>query len=127
MEKAKAPAKEPIEVCAEGEFKLTKFTSYNMELLESIPEERRKNGVKNQDLAGGELPVKVLQNLCHDPLGWDEKIPENVAREWEDWKKKLLLLKNIEIDRCLKPNCGFEDLVEVTLHDFSDASKLGYG
>ena len=28
-----------------------------MGLLESIPEERRKNGAKNQDLAGGELPV----------------------------------------------------------------------
>ena len=40
--------------------------------------------------------------------------------------KKLLLLKNIQIDRCLIPSCGFEDIV-VSLHHFSDASELGYG
>ena len=54
MEKAKVLVKEAIKICAEGGFKLTKFTSNNMELLESIPEERGKNGAKNQDLAGGE-------------------------------------------------------------------------
>ena len=180
MEKAKVLVKEAIEICAEGGFKLTKFTSNNMELLESVPEGRRKNGVKNHDLAGGELAVnialgiqwnieedklkftvklreksmtrrgmlsiissiynplglvspyllkgkKILQNLCYDSLGWDEKIPENVASEWEYWKEKLLLLKNIQIDRCLKPSCGFENIVEVSLRHFSDASELGYG
>ena len=57
VEKVKGLVKEAIEICAEGGFTLTKSTSNNMELLESIPEERRKNVVKNQDLAGGELPV----------------------------------------------------------------------
>ena len=52
MEKEKVLVNGAIEACAEGGFKLTKFTSNNMELLESIPKERR-----NQDLAGGELPV----------------------------------------------------------------------
>ena len=70
---------------------------------------------------------KILQNLCYDSLGWDEKIPENVAREWEYWKEKSLLMKNIQIDKCLKPSCGFEDIVEVSLHLFSDASELEYG
>ena len=54
VEKAKVLVKEAIEVSAKGGFKLTEFTSNNMELLESTPEERRKNGAKNQDLAGGE-------------------------------------------------------------------------
>ena len=57
VEKAKALVKEAMEICDEGGFKLTKFTSNSIQLLESIPEERRKSGVKNQDLAGGELPV----------------------------------------------------------------------
>ena len=30
-------------------------------------------------------------------------------------------------NRCLKPSCGFENIVEVSLHHLSDASKLGYG
>ena len=42
VEKAKVPVKEAIKICAEGGFKLTKFISSNMELLESIPEERKK-------------------------------------------------------------------------------------
>ena len=69
----------------------------------------------------------MLQNLCYGSLGWDEKIPENLARELEYWKEKLLLLKNIQIDRCLKPSCGFEDTVEASLNLFSDTSELGYG
>ena len=56
-----------------------------------------------------------------------KKNPENVTCEWEYWKEKLFLLKNIQIDRCLKPSCGFEDIAEVSLHNFSDASELGYG
>ena len=67
-------------------------------------------GLVNPHLLKGK---KVLLNLYYDSLGWDEKIAENVAREWEYWKEKLLLLKNIEIDRCLKRSCGFEDIVEV--------------
>ena len=42
MEKAKVLVKEATEICAEKEFKLTKFTSNNMELLKSIPEENQK-------------------------------------------------------------------------------------
>ena len=41
-------------------------------------------------------------------------------------EENLLLLKNIQIDRCLIPSCEFEDIV-VSLHNFSDVSELGYG
>ena len=37
-----------------------------------------------------------------------------------NWKEKLLLLKNIKVYRCMKPSCGFEDIVEVYIT--SDAS-----
>ena len=57
---------------------------------------------------------KILQNLCYDSLGWDEKIPENVASKCEYWKEKMILLKNIQIDRCLRLRCGFEDIVKVS-------------
>ena len=59
---------------------MTKFTSNNMELLESIPDERRKNGAKNEDLAGGELPVDralVIQwNIEEDKLELKVKLKE---------------------------------------------------
>ena len=42
VEKSKVLVKEAIEICAEGGFKMIKFTSNNMKLLELIPEEKRK-------------------------------------------------------------------------------------
>ena len=83
-------------------------------------------GLVSSDLLKGK---KTLQNLCYDSLGWgwDDTVSENVAREWEYWKEKLLFFKNSQLDRCLKPKCGFEDIVEVSLYYFSDASELGYG
>ena len=83
-------------------------------------------GLVSSDLLKGK---KTLQNLCYDSLGWgwDDTVSENVAREWEYWKEKLFFFKNSQLDRCLKPKCGFEDIVEVSLYYFSDASELGYG
>ena len=51
-----------------------------MELLESIPDGRRKNGVKNQDLAGRELPVDsalgIQQNIEEDKLEFKVQLKE---------------------------------------------------
>ena len=47
--------KNVVDMCKSGEFNLTKFISENRELLKSIPEDQRRNGVKNADLIG-DLP-----------------------------------------------------------------------
>ena len=63
-----------IKMCAAGGFKLTKFLSNNPEVLELIPEEDRRIGVKNQDLLAGKLPEEkalgVLWNTNEDTLGF---------------------------------------------------------
>ena len=39
-------------MCLSGGFKLTKFLSNNKKVLQSIPEEDRRKGVKDKDLVG---------------------------------------------------------------------------
>ena len=32
---------------------------------------------------------KILQNLCKEKLGWDEKISDEYRARWENWKREL--------------------------------------
>ena len=73
------------------------------------------------------LPAKeLMQDLCKQKLGWDQQIPSRHQRVWQEWLEEVPSLKNLKIDRCIKP-MGFEQLQSTELHHFSDASELGYG
>ena len=48
--------KNVVDMCKSGVFNLTKFISNSMKLLISIPEDQRRNGVKDTDLIG-DLPA----------------------------------------------------------------------
>ena len=52
--------KNVVDMCKSGGFHLTKFISNNRELLMSIPEDQRRNGVKNADLIDDFPTEKVL-------------------------------------------------------------------
>ena len=50
---------EVIKLCAEGGFQLTKFVSNKVEVLQSIPEADRRDGLKNIDVnSGSDLPTE---------------------------------------------------------------------
>ena len=68
----------------------------------------------------------IIQRLCRDRLGWDEAIDEKSSYEWLKWKNTLVVMENINIPRCYKPT-DFGQIVEYTLHHFSDANETGYG
>lgn len=61
-----------IKMCADGGFNLTKFTSNSMEVLMSLPEEKRRKGVKNEDLLSGDIPedkaLGIHWNIEEDAL-----------------------------------------------------------
>ena len=59
-------------------------------------------------------------NVCDEPI--DEKSPY----EWLKWKNTLIAMENINISRCYK-STDFGQIVEYTLHHFSDAIETGYG
>ena len=47
-------------------------------------------------------------------------------KKWEAWKRKLFDLKEISLRRCIKPR-NFRTIIKFSLHNFSDASEIGYG
>ena len=73
------------------------------------------------------LPAKILlQDLCHQSLGWDDIIPEPDVQRWQCWLQDLPRLEGLAIDRCFKPK-DFSKIAPSQLHHFSDASQQGYG
>ena len=68
----------------------------------------------------------IIQQLCRVRLEWNEPIDERSSYVWLKWKNTLVVMENISIPRCYKPT-DFGQIVEYTLHQFSDASDTGYG
>ena len=66
----------------------------------------------------------LLQNLCREGLGWDERIPDDYVQVWKQWLLELPLLSDLKIDRCFKE---FFHSEQVQIHFFSDASQDAYG
>ncbi|XP_052706784.1 uncharacterized protein LOC128182227 [Crassostrea angulata] len=68
----------------------------------------------------------LLQQLCRNGIGWDEKIDETVLRNWNSWLTQVKQLEDVRIERCYKPK-NFGHLASYQLHCFADASELGMG
>ena len=60
---AKHLVKDVISMCKSDGFNITKFIFNNQELLQSIPEQQRPQGTKNQDLPG-DLPTDKALGIC---------------------------------------------------------------
>ncbi|XP_028395694.1 uncharacterized protein LOC114519723 [Dendronephthya gigantea] len=67
-----------------------------------------------------------LQDLCRKKLDWDDVISEEDQKRWKMWLDDLPKLENVVINRCLKP-ANFGDITSCQVHNFSDASQVGYG
>jgi hypothetical protein len=71
------------------------------------------------------LPVRViLQECARDGIGWDQQISQEQKERWSLWQHDLIRLQEFQVERCMRPN---EDIKEVRLHHFADASEKGYG
>jgi hypothetical protein len=67
----------------------------------------------------------LLQALGRMKMGWDDPIPESENAQWKRWFEDIPKLESIKVDRCFKP-LDFQEIVEIQLHLFSDASRVGY-
>ena len=47
-------------------------------------------------------------------------------RKWEAWKRQIYDLEKLSLRRCIKSS-SFRKLINVSMHNFSDASEIGYG
>ncbi|PWA32804.1 hypothetical protein CCH79_00018048 [Gambusia affinis] len=73
------------------------------------------------------LPAKMMQQeLCRRSCGWDDVIPLDILKRWEQWLEEVKLLASFKVARCMQTK-DFGDLTYCQLHHFADASKDGYG
>ena len=66
-----------VDMCMSGGFHLKKFISNNRKLLISIPEDQRRNGVKNSDLIGdlpAEKALEIQWNIPHDSFTFNIQV-----------------------------------------------------
>ena len=74
-------------LCKEGGFNLTKFSSNHIEVLKSIPDECRKDGVKDKDLNLGILSedkaLGVKWNIQDDTSGFIIKMDDKAPTQHE--------------------------------------------
>ncbi|XP_071963839.1 uncharacterized protein [Antedon mediterranea] len=74
------------------------------------------------------LGKRILPEICAGGAEWDHPVGEETLRSWEEWKKQLVYLKDVSIERCYKPISNRNsEIVSTELHHFSDASEKGYG
>ena len=68
---------------------------------------------------------KILQKLWKLKLGWDDEIPEDLQCHWNKWRIDLPALSQVQLPRCHLADQT--EVLDVSLHLFSDASEDGYG
>lgn len=68
----------------------------------------------------------IFQLICKVKCGWDEKVPPDIARIWNDFLEALESVKIVEIDRFAFVSGTSDTLKHVELHGFCDSSKIVY-
>ena len=107
----------------------------------NIQEDRLGFIIKMDDKPATRRGLLAAMSNVYDPLGlgapfllkgglnnldWDEPIDDDTAQEWFKLRNNLMTLDGKSITRCLKPE-NFGNVVNCTLHHFSDTCKSGYG
>ena len=71
------------------------------------------------------VTLKILmQNICKLKLDWDEKLPQDILKQWNLALSNLQRMSTLSINRRIE-NDG--TIVKRELHGFCDASLQGYG
>ena len=84
---------------------------------------------KTFDILGWHAPaiVKIkilLQKMWQRKLEWDEAVPEDLEKEWLEWRKSLPFLTQQPVPRCYF--LRGKDKFSIQLHGYCDASKEGW-
>lgn len=69
------------------------------------------------------LAKQFLKALWELRIGWDERIPEDLQKKWEEYYKDLESLAQLRIPRWI----GITADARTQLHIFADASNVAYG
>ena len=64
---------------------------------------------------------RLLPEILNEVTGWDDPIPVEYKKQWENWIKVLSNLENLEVLRCY----WNVDVKKYELHTFANSSKYG--
>ena len=64
----------------------------------------------------------ILKELWQNGVGWDQPIPQSVAKKWGKWLHELQHLNRLEVPR----SYGLFAALRYQLHVFCDASQHAY-
>ena len=67
----------------------------------------------------------MIQKLWQEGHGWDTAAPTEAVTLYKEWKEDLPVLKQVTLPRYYSKQG--QEITEVTLHGFADASDLAYG
>ncbi len=67
----------------------------------------------------------MLQKLWELKIGWDDRVPDELTKQWMNWRMKLPVLTNHPLSRCYFSSD--QPIHTFQLHSFSDASEVAYG
>lgn len=70
------------------------------------------------------VPKYLLQKTWSTKIAWDDKVPEDLQREFMNWYKYLHILRECCVPRTLCQ--GSIDKDKMSIHVFCDASKYAY-
>lgn len=65
----------------------------------------------------------LIQEMWILNISWDETIPQDLHYKWNQFKKELILIKNIKIPR----QSLFSLSIRIEMHGFADSSEFAYG
>ena len=69
----------------------------------------------------------IMQDLWRAGTDWDEEIGDDLFSKWCEWTKLLSKLNCVKVPRCYFGHVRPEDLSDLQLHVFTDASEQAYG
>ena len=76
-------------------------------------------------LAAFIIRAKILiQKLWQKKLSWDEPLPEDNAKEYQEWVEELSEIESIKVPRC--PFLTVKPPYSIQIHGFCDASENAY-
>jgi len=119
-----------VQLLNAGGFALRKWASSHSEVLQDFPSGWRETPLRfniiyepNGYLAPVIFSAKnLIQQLWVIKVAWDDLLPENIAKFWENYTAEIPLLSNYKIPRSF----NFPENPNLRLIGFWDASNLGY-
>ncbi len=67
----------------------------------------------------------MLQKLWELKISWDDRVPDELTKQWMNWRTELPVLTNHPLSRCYFSSD--QPIHSLQLHGFSDASEVAYG